>query len=57
MTDNEQATLVERLRKMSRAVYLACEKSVADDISDGLNKAADRIEELEKKQCTRIRNI
>ncbi len=41
--------LVARLNKMARCVYLAAEASVADDISDGLRKAADRITLLEKR--------
>jgi hypothetical protein len=35
--------LVERLRKMARCVYLAAEGSVANDLSDGLTKAADAL--------------
>jgi hypothetical protein len=39
--------LVERLRKQAVCVYLATESGPADDLSDGLKKAADRIEALE----------
>jgi len=38
---------IERLKKMSKAVYLACEEPVADDISDGIKWAINRIKELE----------
>jgi hypothetical protein len=41
---------VEKLRKASKAVYAACEKSVADDISEMLIWAANKIEELERRQ-------
>ena len=41
--------LVEQLRKMARCVYIAVEASVADDLSDGLTKAADRIADLEAR--------
>lgn len=36
--------LIERLRKMARCIYIAVEATVADDVSDGLTKAADTIE-------------
>lgn len=36
-------TLVDRLRKQATCVYLATEKSVADDLSDGLTKAYQEI--------------
>ena len=39
---------IERLKKMSKAVYLACEEPVADDISDGIKWTIQRIEELEE---------
>jgi len=39
--------LVERLRKQARCVYLAVEDEPAADLSDGLGKAADRIEALQ----------
>lgn len=45
--------LVKRLKKMAVCVYLAAEKTVADDIADGLRKAAARIEELERGQAWR----
>jgi hypothetical protein len=38
--------LVDRLRKMATCVYLAAEKGPADDLSDGLTKAANEIERL-----------
>jgi len=48
--------LIERLRKQSVCIYIASEKGCADDVSDGLRKAADaleqqakRIEELERR--------
>ena len=39
---------IERLKKMSKAVYLVCEEPAADDISDGLKWAINRIKELEE---------
>lgn len=56
MTDKPQTTehmpLVERLRKASQCVYLACEEQVARDLSDMLMRAADEIEQgnMEKLQ-------
>ena len=41
-------TQIDRLRKMSKCVYLACEKPVADDLAAGLLAAVDRIEALER---------
>ena len=38
---------IEKLVKMSNAVYLVCEEPVADDISDGFKWAINRIKELE----------
>jgi len=35
---------INRLRKASKAVYLATEKSVADDLSQMLSNAADELE-------------
>lgn len=35
--------LVERLRKQSQCIYIAVEATVADDISDALQTAAERI--------------
>lgn len=40
---------VENLRKASTAVYLACEKDVADDISNLLRWAANEIDHLAAK--------
>jgi hypothetical protein len=40
--------LVNRLRKQAACVYLAAEETVADDLSDGLKKAADEIEQLRR---------
>ena len=42
--------LVARLRKASRAIYLATEEAVADDISSKLTRAADTIERLERER-------
>lgn len=41
-----QDDLVNRLRKQAKCVYLAAEEGPADDLSDGLTKAADRIATL-----------
>jgi len=38
--------LTERLRKMAVCIHIAVEKIVADDVADGLTKAADEIERL-----------
>jgi hypothetical protein len=38
--------LCERLRKQAKCIYIAVEESVADDIADAENKAADRLEAL-----------
>jgi hypothetical protein len=54
--------LVIRLRKQAKCVYLAAEQGPADDLSDGLTKAADEIERLRQKvdhleqiiQCVRL---
>ena len=37
------ADLIKRLRKQATCVYIAVEKDVADDISDGLTEAADAL--------------
>lgn len=39
--------LVERLRKISTAIYIATSKEVAEDVSYSIIQAIDRIEELE----------
>lgn len=38
--------LVERLRKQASVIHIAAEKTCADDVSDALRKAADKIEGL-----------
>lgn len=48
MADTKE--LVGRLRKASRAIYLATEETVADDISSKLTRAADTIESLERER-------
>lgn len=52
MTTHEKQKLTEpsvrNLRMASTAVYLACEKSVADDISNLLKWAANEIDRLNK---------
>lgn len=48
MADTKE--LVARLRKASRAIYLATEEAVADDISSKLTRAADTIERLERER-------
>jgi hypothetical protein len=42
----EDEELCERLRKQAKCIYIAVEESVADDIADAENKAADRLEAL-----------
>jgi archaellum component FlaC len=37
------------LIKMAKAIYIAADEDIAADISERLNWAADRIEELEKE--------
>ena len=49
MNSNSIIDLVERLHVASRAVYLATEIEVANDISKLLIKSADIIEELHAK--------
>jgi len=39
--------LVEKLRKISTAIYIATSKEVAEDVSYSIIQAIDRIEELE----------
>jgi hypothetical protein len=39
--------LIDKLGNASRAVYIACPKEVADDISGLLRKAGERIAQLE----------
>ena len=41
---------IEKLVKMSNAVYLVCEEPVADDISDGFKWTISRIKELEAER-------
>ena len=41
------AELLNRMRKASKTVYVACRENIADDISLLLNKGADRIEKLQ----------
>jgi len=41
---------IEKLVKMSNAVYLVCEEPVADDISDSFKWAISRIKELEAER-------
>ena len=38
---------IETLEKMSTAIYIAVEDSIANDISDGIKWAINRIKELE----------
>ena len=39
--------LVEKLRKISTAIYIATSEEVAEDVSYSIIQAIDRIEELE----------
>jgi hypothetical protein len=43
--------LIERMRKASSAVYLATDKTVADDISGMLTTAAASLEAAERYYC------
>jgi len=40
---------IKTLEKMSTAIYIAVEDSIANDISDGIKWAINRIKELETK--------
>lgn len=48
---------IENLREASSAVYLACEKIVADDISNLLKWSAERVELLETSEANEIARL
>lgn len=47
-TDKLQQAGMDKLRRAQTAIYLACEESVAADVSGILKWSGDRIEELER---------
>ena len=47
--NDEDLALIKDLEKRSEAVYIACHKDVAKDISEVLRKAAKRIRELKNQ--------
>lgn len=49
MTDTIMKPSVEKLRKASKAVYLAVEENVAKDISELMTWGADEIERLNQR--------